>query len=346
VRFLAAALALAVCVAFGYSSALAQAAAGWYLIPSFNLTEQFDDNIFGTSSNRQSDFISRFSPGLQGGYRAEPFTLFLLGELTAEVFAKNPDLNSATSGKRAALTAQYLPNRLLVLGFDLGYVETESVTTLNPLLSGPGGLSTPGGVTLTPSIPSPTTPGPTTPTPAPGTPGPTTPPAGAAPTVVNPIVNTTEFGRQKATLLYVAPSVRYTLSPLTILTAGYSFTRATLENSPTNEDHSISASVSHQITPRDTGTVRYTLDIFRTTGTDASGLSTNDGTQISNALTLGWSRQLTQSLGISLAAGPRFSDGSVSPEVEAQLTYGFRLFGAPGSASVSYGRSEIGRAHV
>src|SRR5436309_3915245 len=67
--------------------------AGLYLIPSFRLSESFDDNIFCSSVNRQSDFISRFSPGLQGVYNSDPFTLLLLRGFQADFFAKHPELN-------------------------------------------------------------------------------------------------------------------------------------------------------------------------------------------------------------------------------------------------------------
>ena len=35
-----------------------------YLVPSLSLTEEFDSNIFGTASNRESDFITRPAAGL------------------------------------------------------------------------------------------------------------------------------------------------------------------------------------------------------------------------------------------------------------------------------------------
>src|SRR5262249_10215891 len=203
----------------------------------------------------QSDFISRFSPGLQGGYRSEPLSIFLLGEFTAEVFAKNPDLNSATSGKRAGFTLQYVPDRVITLNFDIGYAETESVTSLSPILALPGFVPGPGGVSLTPAPTQPTSP--TTPT-TPGPGGPTqAPTTGTPPTVTNPIVNTVEFGRQKATVLFVSPSVKYSLTPLTVATASYSFSQTTLENSPTNIDHNVTLSLAHQFTPVDSGQVRY-----------------------------------------------------------------------------------------
>ena len=135
VKLLAAAIVLALVLASGQAPAWAQA--GWYLIPSFRISESFDDNIFGTSSNKESDFISRFSIGLQRGYRSEPFTLLFSGGFDAEVFAKNPQLNDAVSGWHSGLNLQYLPTRPLTLGLNVDYTETRSLTTLNQALTAP-----------------------------------------------------------------------------------------------------------------------------------------------------------------------------------------------------------------
>ena len=47
--------------------ATASAQAGWSLIPSFSLAEEFDDNVFVTSTAKKSDFITRFTPGIDLG---------------------------------------------------------------------------------------------------------------------------------------------------------------------------------------------------------------------------------------------------------------------------------------
>jgi len=101
-----------------------------YLIPSFKVSESFDDNIFASSSNRQSDFISRFYPGLQGGYNSDPFTLLLSGGFEADIFAKHPELNDPMTGWNAGLNLRYLPIRRLTLGANIAYTETKSLPTL------------------------------------------------------------------------------------------------------------------------------------------------------------------------------------------------------------------------
>src|SRR5207249_6921300 len=109
--------------------------AGLYLIPSFKVSESFDDNIFGSSVNRESDFISRFSPGLQGGYNSDPFTLLLSGGFGADIFAKHSVLNDPVTGWNAGLNLRYLPICRLTLGGNLGYTETKSLQALNPTLT-------------------------------------------------------------------------------------------------------------------------------------------------------------------------------------------------------------------
>lgn len=147
-RLLAVATVLAVLVGLAPASVWAQAApvsfsAGWYITPSLRLSEEFDDNIFASSSGKQWDFISRFSPGLETGYRSEPFTLLANGGFDAEVYARHPELNEATSGWHAGLTSRYLPIRPLTLGLDVAYAETRTPSTLP--------------ITLTPTLIAPAT---------------------------------------------------------------------------------------------------------------------------------------------------------------------------------------------
>ena len=118
VRLLAAAIVSVVVLASGHPGVWAQVSAplgtaAWYLIPSFRLPESFDDNIFGSSSNRQSDFVTRFNPGLQGGYSSDPFTVLLSSGFEADVFAKHTELTDPTTGWNAGANLRYLPFRRL-----------------------------------------------------------------------------------------------------------------------------------------------------------------------------------------------------------------------------------------
>src|SRR5262245_42986019 len=103
---------------------------GYYLIPSLRLTEEFDSNIFATSSNRQWDIITRFSPGLSGGYRSEPFTLLVNGGFGAAIYPRHPDLTDPTQGWHLGLDPNYPPTRPLALGLTVSHLKTETHSTL------------------------------------------------------------------------------------------------------------------------------------------------------------------------------------------------------------------------
>jgi hypothetical protein len=127
VRLRTAGFALALLL-LGRTDAWAQA--GFYLVPSLSLAEEFDDNVFITSTNKSSDFITRFTPGIELGYRSEPFTLLVRSSVDTEIFARNSALDDVAARKRAALALKYLPNRLLTLGLDTSYIETSTPSGL------------------------------------------------------------------------------------------------------------------------------------------------------------------------------------------------------------------------
>jgi len=120
---------LAVLLAGSPSPVWAQA--GWYVLPSFGVTEEFDDNIFGETSGKsgiRSDFVTRFSPKLGAGYQSTPLTLLGSYAFDAEVFARTPELNAATARQVARLDFHYLPTHLLTLDTKVNYTETERPT--------------------------------------------------------------------------------------------------------------------------------------------------------------------------------------------------------------------------
>jgi hypothetical protein len=106
------------------------AQAGWYVTPSFGLMEEYDDNVFVSSSDRRSDFITRFTPGLEAGYVSEPLTALVRGAFDSEVYADHSELNDAFASYRTGLTLGYLPLRTLSFGLDATYAETNDVTEL------------------------------------------------------------------------------------------------------------------------------------------------------------------------------------------------------------------------
>jgi hypothetical protein len=264
-------------------------AAGFYLVPSLAITEEFDDNIFATHSHREWDFISRFSPELGGGYRSAPFTLLASAGFDAEVFPRHSDLNDATSGWHAGLAATYLPIRPLRLDLGVAYLDTRTPSTLPVAV-------------------------------------------GLAPTVVAP-ATVLQFGLRRATFLTVSPSAAYQFTQLTSGSASYTYTHDTIEAGTDTTAHTAQFRLSHQFTPLDTGSLGYRSTVYEF----GESFGTGSTTEVDYAPTVGYTRQLTPQTKLILEGGPLFtSDGSVGPNVSAELDHSFRL----ATVALRYARSD------
>ena len=148
--------------------ALARAQAGWYLTPTLSLAEEYQSNVFGTSSNEESDFVTRIAPGLIVGYFSDPLQFSLSYSTDGQIFAENSQLNNFGDNQRAGLNVRYAPEGRWTLGLTGSFVRTEDS----------GDLIVPRPSSDTPAQ----GPTPPTPTPAPGAPPtPGTPPTSAAP---------------------------------------------------------------------------------------------------------------------------------------------------------------------
>ena len=300
-RLLAAAIVSVIVLGSGHP-AWAQAGApfgtaGLYLIPSFKVSESFDDNIFGSSVNRESDFISRFYPSLQSGYNSDPFTLLLSGGFEADIFAKHPELNDPVTGWNAGLNLRYLPIRRLTLGADIAYTETKSLPTLTQTV--------------------------------------------ADLTLANPLnpANTVQQGRQKTTLLTAYSSAVYQFTPVISGTSSISYIDSTFQGGASNTAYGAQVGVSRQFTLRDTGTLSDIQNVFESTGVP---------TTYTNAPTVGWTRQLTPLVTLSLQAGPQFSSrGGVGAYANTSLVYEYKVADRLIRASAAYVHSQgfvIGQA--
>jgi hypothetical protein len=167
--------------------ALARAQAGWYLTPRLSLAEEYQSNVFGTSSNEESDFVTQITPGLSLGYFSDPLQFSLTYSTDGQIFAENSALNNFGDNQRAGLNVRYVPERQWTLGLTGSFVRTEDSGDLivpRPNAPTPAGRSTPA------------------PTPATGTPPATgAPPSSAAPPVAPdgtvPVVPGVDVGRTR-----------------------------------------------------------------------------------------------------------------------------------------------------
>ncbi|MBI3301112.1 MAG: outer membrane beta-barrel protein [Deltaproteobacteria bacterium] len=276
--------------------AVAWSQAGLYVTPSFAVAELYDDNVFRSSSNREDDFISRFSPGFQGGYQSEPLTLLGRYTFSAEVFANNPKLTQAQAYQAGGVQFEYRPTRLWTLGFDGDHVETERPEDIN--------IST--GI---------------------------------------------EDGRGRSRSYSFRPSLTYRLSALTTVSGGYGFTRNERSGETnndgttgtTNKTHTADLGLDRQLSARDTATVSYIFRRFLSSGDMRQGVVGTNENETSHAVVMGWIHQLSTLSALMLRGGPRFSRGSVAPEVEGSIAREFHR----GQVSFMYGRTQntvVGRS--
>jgi len=128
----------------------AWAQAGWYYLPDLTLSEVFDDNIFGTSARRESDFISRLSSAAKVGYRSLPLTFLATSAFDAEVFAKNPD-NDGLNRIQSGVEVQWRPIHQLTLRLDGAFTKTETPAELVSNLGLELGRQTSTDLSVTPT---------------------------------------------------------------------------------------------------------------------------------------------------------------------------------------------------
>lgn len=64
------------------------------LVPSLTLKEEYNDNIFFSTSGRQSDFVSTMTPGIELSDRSERLDADILLQLNGILYARTSDLNA------------------------------------------------------------------------------------------------------------------------------------------------------------------------------------------------------------------------------------------------------------
>jgi hypothetical protein len=210
-------------IGFGFGD-IAALPPGYYVLPSFTLSETYDDNVFLTSSDKRDDFITRFTPGIRLGYVSTPLTLLAGYALDAEVYAKDSDLNNVGDRQRGDLDFRYLPNPLLLLAVNGTYARSNDPVDINRQ----GALLRRQGV---------------------------------APSGV-PVTETS--GRTETTVFTLSPRVNYQFTPLWSGDAAYTFAFTDTEDSSSSTSHTISLGASRVLTDKDTGTLGYSFSIFDT----------------------------------------------------------------------------------
>ena len=104
----------AACIFWAGSLSLAQAE--FSLIPSIAVSEQYNDNINLTASNKEDDFITTVTPAINMSYKLDILTLSLNYGVNFVFYAKHPDMNetSPTQNQTAKLDTTFSPYRDMV----------------------------------------------------------------------------------------------------------------------------------------------------------------------------------------------------------------------------------------
>ena len=136
-----------------------------------------------------------------------------------------------------------------------------------------------------------------------------------------------EPGREHARVLTLTPSLGYQFDELTTGSAAYTSSRQELSGSPDADIDTATLDLEHAMSRRD----KLAVD-FAATHYDF-GLG---DTVESRVLTAGWTRALTPQTSVSLAAGPRDTEGSTSTDLSAGLQQTLET----GSFTLNYVRTQ------
>jgi hypothetical protein len=99
--------------------------------PFVSATEVHESNLFSTASDRQRDFITRFTPGVESDYRSALWTLFGRYTLDVERFANHAELTTTDARQQAAVTIGYRPTPRVSVAGGADYLTTRTPRELN-----------------------------------------------------------------------------------------------------------------------------------------------------------------------------------------------------------------------
>jgi hypothetical protein len=99
--------------------------------PLFGISQMYDSNVFFTSVDRQTDFVTRMTPGLESEYRSD--VMALVGRYTRDIerYADHPDLTSMNSREHATFDSTYRPTRRLTVTAGAELSRTQTPGELN-----------------------------------------------------------------------------------------------------------------------------------------------------------------------------------------------------------------------
>jgi len=110
---------------------VARAQGVFQVSPLFGTAQEYDSNLFSTAFDRQADFITRVSPGVDSAYRSPVLTMLGHYTLDVERFANHSELTTTKARQRAAVELTYRPRQRLALAADAELLKTQTPGELN-----------------------------------------------------------------------------------------------------------------------------------------------------------------------------------------------------------------------
>lgn len=104
------------------------------LTPSLTLSEEYDDNVLLSPTDRQSDFVTTVNPGLRLTLKESPWTVTAAASLRAVYYGERSELNSSTDNRQGHFAIEFRPTPRLtaslsdtvVRSLDPGEVDPET----------------------------------------------------------------------------------------------------------------------------------------------------------------------------------------------------------------------------
>jgi len=100
------------------------------VVPSFGLTEVYDDNVF-YSPQGEADTITRFTPGIDARYMSERLKLSGHYVVDADRFAVHPELTTVRGRQDGGLEATYQSSRRLSFKGAAAFIDSQTPAELN-----------------------------------------------------------------------------------------------------------------------------------------------------------------------------------------------------------------------
>jgi hypothetical protein len=240
------------------------------LTPSLAITEEFNDNVFLTHSDKRSDFITQFTPGLTLQAQQPGLQLLSAFNFTAEIYARNTELSNAANRLNFLTSVSYQASQRVNLSLTENLTFNRNNSNAAAISGVASGQQESWSNVLAPAISVSLTPS-------------TTWRVSGAYTLERFGSGGNSQNSQESNIYRIGTGFDHTLTPRLTLIAAYDFGYLDVEHEPAAFNHTLRFGGSYQVTP--------TLTVSATAG--PSLLLTEHDTQITPAVTARITKQMS-----------------------------------------------------